>query len=123
MATTPTTPEPMTLPPKPEPTPLNPPVMYYNQKWSVPGIMVTTQEEADALDPAEWVATTSTLAASPTAAKDQYPKLMYNVNVEPKIVDDASEQNALGGDWKEFNIPESLIKAAQAKLDAAQSKP
>lgn len=120
MATTPPTPEPQTLPPKPEPTPLDPPVMYYNQKWKVPGIMVTTQEEADSLDPAEWVATTSSLAQTPTTAKDQYPKLYTNINVEPKIVNDADEEKALGGDWKEFNLSEALIKAAQAKIDAAQ---
>lgn len=109
------TPEPQSAPPPKAPTPLDPPVVYYNKKWRQPPLIVHTQEEADALDPAEW--TTNPPPAKAAAAG--YPKLFSNVNVPPKIVADASEEQALGADWREFDLPEPLIKAAQAKLDAA----
>ena len=114
--TTPTPPEPLTAPPPKPPTPLDPPVVYYNKKWKVPPLIVNTQEEADALDPAEW--TTNPPPKAPTPA---FPQLYANVNVLPKIVGSADDAAALGPDWQEFNLPESLVKAAQAKIDAAQS--
>ena len=102
-------------PPKP-PTPLDPPVIYYNKKWKVTPIIVHTQEEADALDPTEW-----TTNPPPKEPDPIFPKLYYNVNVAPKVVDSADEEKALSGDWREFVISEALIKAAQAKLDAADT--
>lgn len=118
-STTPTTPEPQLAPPPKAPTPLDPPVVYYNQKWRVPPLVVDTQEEADALDPAEWM---TNPPPATSADKPQFPKLYYNVNVVPKIVADADEEKALSGDWREFDLPEALVKVAQAKLDAAQAK-
>ena len=115
MATTsPPAPDPVIAPPPKEPTPLDPPKIYYNKLWRVPPLVVHTQEEADALDPNEW-----TENPPPAGTPASYPKLMFNVNVSPKIVGDADEEKALGSDWHEFNLPESLVKAAQAKIDAA----
>lgn len=118
MGTTPTTPapEPITAPPPPVVTPLDPPVVVYNKKWRVPPMVVSTQEALDALDPTEW-----TQNPPPAAAKEDFPKLFYNVNVAPKIVNDADEELALSSDWREFSIPEALVKSAQAKIDAAAS--
>lgn len=108
------TPEPQTAPPPKEPTPLDPPVVYYNKKWRQPPIIVTTQEQADALDPAEW--TTNPPAK---AAETEFPKLFVNINVSPRIVGDAGEEAALSGDWREFTASQALVTALQAKLDAA----
>jgi hypothetical protein len=113
-------PEPQLAPPPKEPTPLDPPVVYYNKKWRTPPLIVGTQEEADALDPAEW--TTNPPPAKAAPGESEYPKLYFNVNVRPKIVGDAGEEKVLGGDWKEFDLPQALLKTAQAKLDAAQNK-
>lgn len=118
--TTPPAPEPITAPPPKEPTPLDPPELFYNKIWKVPPVIVHTQEEADALDPAEW--TQNPPPATPKAPDPAYPKLYYNVNVAPKIVGDAADEKALSSDWREFNIPEDLVKAAQAKIDAAASQ-
>lgn len=122
MATTPTTPipEPLIAPPPKAPTPLDPPEVFYNKKWRVPPLVVHTQEEADALDPTEW--TQNPPPAGAKAADPEYPKLFVNVNVAPKVVGDADEEKALSGDWREFNLSEGLVKAAQAKLDAAQKQ-
>jgi hypothetical protein len=110
MATTPQTPEPQLAPPPKEPTPLDPPVIYYNRKWRTPPLIVNTQEWADSLDPAEW-----TTNPPPAAAASAYPKLFFNINVSPKVVDNADEEKALGGDWREFTLPQALIKAASGK--------
>ena len=111
--TEPGTPPDVQTGPQPKaPTPLDPPVVYYNKKWRVPPLVVDTQEEADALDPNEWMTTPP--AAGPAAAKEQYPKLYYNINVSPKIVGDAAEEKALGEDWAEFSLPDALCKAAEA---------
>jgi hypothetical protein len=111
-------PDVQTAPQPKEPTPLDPPVVYYNKKWRTPPLIVDTQEAADALDPAEW---TTNPPPAKTGASD-YPKLFFNVNVRPKIVGDADEEKALGGDWRVFDLPQALITAAQAKLDAAQKQ-
>jgi hypothetical protein len=110
-----TTAEPQTAPAPKEPTPLDPPVLYYNKKWRTPQLIVRTQEEADALDPAEW--TTNPPAESGPAAA--YPKLFFNINVAPKVVGSAGEEAALSGDWREFSLSQALVTAAQEKLDAA----
>ncbi len=101
------------------PTPLEVAEIYYNKRWRVPPVVVTTQEQKDALDPAEW--TLDPVHTEPPAGPvaDQYPKLMFNVNVSPRIVSSPEEETSLGGDYREFSISEALIKAAQAKLDAA----
>ena len=103
-------------PPK-APTPLNPPRVYYNLKWIVPPIIVDTQEDADALDPTEW----TTNPPQPAGPQADWPQLYYNINVSPKIVDDAKEAAALGGEWKQFDLPQALVTAAQKQLDAAKS--
>jgi hypothetical protein len=104
-------------PPKPKPTVLDPPIIYYNEKWRVPPLVVHTQEHADSLDPSEWM-TNPPVAPAAT----EFPKLYFNINLAPRIVGDADEATALGGDWREFSLPEGLVTAAQAKLDAAKSK-
>ena len=95
-------------------TPLDPPVVYYNKKWRVAPLVVTTQEEADALDPNEWMTTPPPAGTPADTTKEQYPKLYYNINVVPKIVGDAGEEKALSGDWSQFNLPDSLCQAAAA---------
>ena len=113
---TPQTTEVLTAP-EPQPVvPLDPPVVYYNVKLRVPPLVVNTQQWADSLDPAEW---TPNPPATP-AVKSEYPKLMVNINVIPKIVDNALEEAALPSDWREFPLPQDLVTAAQAKLDAAK---
>ena len=110
--------------PKPQqPTPLDPPVVYYNTKWRVPPLVVDTQEQADALDPSEWITNPPSAA---TKAEEQYPKLFANVTVQPKIVGSEEEAAALGDGWREFSLPDSLCKAAEAanaaKAAAAAAK-
>lgn len=117
--TTPPPPPPVTGQEAKPPTPLDPPLLFYNLLWRVPPILIDTQEAADALDPAEWTQNPPPPAAK--AADPEFPKLFYNVNVAPQIVGDAAAQKALSGDWREFSLPEDLVKAAQAKIDAAQS--
>jgi hypothetical protein len=102
----------MVAPAPKEPTPLDPPVVYYNAKWRVPPLVVHTEEEAAALDPEEWVTN-----PPPTVTKEQYPKLFFNINVLPRVIDNADEEATLGGDWREFSLSQALINAAQAKLD------
>lgn len=121
----PAAPAPVTAPPPPKPpTPLDPPAVYYNQKWRVPPLMVDTQEQADALDPAEW--TTGAPPKAPastdgTKSQDQYPQLYANVNLPPKIVGSKADAAALGDEWKQFDLPDSLCKAAEAQ-NAAKAK-
>lgn len=123
------TPAPVTAPPPPKPpTPLDPPAVYYNQKWRVPPLMVDTQEQADALDPAEWTTGAPPKAPASAAAKpaDQYPQLYANVNLPPKIVGSKADAAALGDEWKQFDLPDALCKAAEAqnaaKAQAAAAK-
>ena len=73
--------------------------------------------DTDALDPTEW----TTNPPPPAQAKADWPQLYYNINVSPKIVDDAKEAAALGGEWKQFALPQALVTAAQKQLDAAKS--
>lgn len=114
--------------PKPKPTPLDPPAVYYNQIWRVPPLVVDTQEEADALDPKEWTtgAPPATGGAAAGKSQEQWPQLYANVTVQPKIVSSAEEAAALGDGWREFNLPDSLCKAAEAnnaaKAAAAAAK-
>lgn len=115
MADTTATPEPIIAPEPKAPTPLDPPVVYYNTRWRVPPLVVHTQEEADALDPTEWMPNPPS-----ESAPAEFPAIYYNVNVAPKVVENADEAKALGGDWREFNLSEGVVTAAQAKLDAAK---
>ena len=106
-------------PPPPPPTPLDPPAIYYNLKYRVPPLVVETQEEADALDPTEWTTGAAPPHIHPPAkSADEWPKLYANVNVEPKIIGNADEVKTLGDEWREFDIPEDLIKSSQTKVDA-----
>jgi len=119
---------PQTPPPPPKPTPLDPPQIYYNLKWRVPPLVVTTQEQADALDPNEWTLDPGNPAAAGAATtarkppKEQYPKLFYNVNVPPQTVSTQDEEKALSGDWKEYQFSEAMIKAAYENLKMKQAE-
>lgn len=104
-------------PPPKTVTPLDPPVVYYNAKWRVPPLVVDTQEEADALDPTEWITN-----PPPQIGQSDYPKLYANINVLPRVVNDADEEKALSGDWREFNLSDALIKAAYAANTARAQK-
>jgi hypothetical protein len=72
------------------------PAVYYNTKWAIPPRVVRNQQEADSLDPAEWAATEAALAAAP------YPKLFLNVNVPPRIVVSADQEEDLSAEWRDF---------------------
>jgi hypothetical protein len=120
--TTPPT-EPPTGPPPQTTTPLDPPQIYNNTKWRVPSLVVKTQEEADALDPHEWMldpGTPSTTKQVPKP-KEQFPKLYYNVNVPPQVVSTADAENALGSEWKEYQFTQALIQSAWQNLQAEQA--
>jgi hypothetical protein len=71
------------------------PAVYYNTKWAIPPRVVRDQQEADALDPAEWAAT----QAAPAAP---YPKLFLNVNVPPRIIVSAEQEQGLSAEWRDF---------------------
>lgn len=127
-----TLPAPPAPPPAPKSTPLDPAEIYYNLKWRVPPLVVTTQEQKDQLDPTEWTLDPSNpsvpqkTGAGKTGKKDQWPKLYANVNLAPKIVATADDAAALGEEWREFTIPDDLAKAAyatnQAKAQADAAK-
>jgi hypothetical protein len=72
------------------------PAVYYNTKWAIPPRVVRNQQEADLLDPAEWAATEAAPAAAP------YPKLFLNVNVPPRIVVSADQEEDLSAEWRDF---------------------
>jgi hypothetical protein len=74
------------------------PAIYYNSKWSIPPLLVRSQQEADALDPVEWY--TMTPALKEPAAP--YPKLFLNVNVPPKIIVSADQEADLSAEWRDF---------------------
>jgi len=120
----PTTPPPVTGPQPKESTPLDKPEIYYNLKWRVAPLVVTTQEEKDALDANEWTldpANAPAIPGSTAAPKPQYPKLFFNVNVSPSVINDAREEASLSTDWQEFSLSEALIKSAWANLQAKQA--
>lgn len=104
-------------------TPLDPPVIYYNQIWRVPPLVVDTQEAADALDPNEWTIGAPAVSGGPAAAKsqEQWPQLYANVTVPPKIVSSKEDAAALGDGWRAFSLPDPLCKAAEAN-NAAKAK-
>lgn len=120
----PAQPEPTIGPQPKEPTPLDPPKVYVNLKWRVPPLVVKTQEDADALDPNEWheQPPQAQPAGQQAPAKDEYPKLYFNVNVVPKVVGSADEEKSLGSEWQPFQFTQSLLDAAQANLKAAAAK-
>src|SRR5215831_868035 len=122
MSTTPTTPttsEVITAPPAPPPKmPLDPPQVYYNTKWHVPPIVVSFQEDADALDPAEW---TTIPASGPPPPEPKYPQLYYDVNVPPLVVDSADDLKTVDTSrFKPFAFTKGLLDASQANLEAAE---
>lgn len=120
---TPPAPEPLIAPKPTAPTPLDPPIVVYNTKWRVPPLVLSTQEELDALDPTEWIQNPPPAGAAAKAPDPEFPKIYYNINVAPKLIENADQEKALSGDWRQFSVPEDLIKSSQAKLDAAAKKP
>jgi len=118
----PEAPPPVTGPQPKGETPLDKPEIYYNKKWRVAPLVVTTQEEKDALDPNEWTQDPGHLPVTAASGqKPQYPKLFFNVNVSPRVINDAREEASLSTDWQEFSLSESLIKSAWANLQAKQA--
>ena len=118
--TTNPTPEPVTgEQPKPL-TQLETPEIYYNKIWRVPPLVVTTQEQKDSLDPAEWTLDPIHVQI-PGRKKPHFPKIYYDVNVPPRIVNSEEEAAALDSRYRDFAISEDVIKAAQATLDDAAS--
>ena len=92
------------------PTPLDPPQVYFAAESNYPPRVVTTQEEADALDKTLWIS--ATIAPPPPEEEEpKFPQIWYNVNVAPKIVNSAEEAKALGPDWRELKLPESMTAA------------
>ena len=106
--------EPVTAPPPPPVTPLDPPVVYFNQKWHVPPIVVRTQEEADALDPSEW----TTIPPPKPPAQGHWPKIYYDVNVPPIVVGSADDLKSIDTSrYKPLTLSKSVIEAAQADAE------
>lgn len=112
MATTPTpTPTIEGPAPPPPPTPLDPPQVYFAAGSNYPPRIVYTQEAADALDKTLWVS--AAIAPAPEPEEEpKFPQVWYNVNVAPKIVNSAEEAKALGPDWRELELPESMTAPA-----------
>jgi hypothetical protein len=103
-------------PPKPK-TPLDPPKLYYNLKWHVTPLIVHFQEDADALDPAEW----TTIPPAAKSAEPKFPKLYYDINVPPLVVGTAEDLKAVDTTrFREFVMTKNLLDAAQANLKAAE---
>jgi len=100
------------------PTPLKQPEVYYNLLWRVPPLIVTTQEQKDGLDPAEWTLDPANATAPRTEA--HYPKLFFNINVPPVVVGTAEYAASLGSAYQEFAIPPALVKAAEATAADAE---
>lgn len=113
MATNPTpTPTVVEGPPPPlPPTPLDPPQVFFAAGSNYPPRVVTTQEEADALDKSLWI---SAAPAPPPDPEEEpkFPQIWFNVNVAPKIVNGKDEVKALGPDWRKLELPESMTKPA-----------
>ena len=103
------------------PTPLDKPAIFFNLKYRVPPLVVHTQEEKDALDPAEWTENSALEPVTPQA-QAHYPKLFYNINVPPVVVGSAEYAKSLGGDYKEFAISRDLAKAAEDTAADAEKK-
>ena len=105
----------MTAPPPKPPTPLDPPVVYFNQKWHIPPIIVRTQEDADALDPAEW----TTIPPPKPPKEGHWPKVYYDVNVPPIVVGSADDLKGLDTTrYKPLTLSKSVIEAAQADAES-----
>ena len=105
-----TTPTPTVVegpPPPPPPTPLDPPQVYFAAGSNYPPRIVTTQEEADALDKSLWIS--AAIAPAPAEEEEpKWPQVWHNINVMARIVNSAEEAKALGPDWRQFKLPESF---------------
>jgi|SRR5215471_14197238 len=107
--------QPVTATAPPPPTPLDPPVVYYNKKWHQPPVIAYTQEEADALDPAEW----TTIPPAKPAKEGSWPKVYYDVNIPPIVVGSADDLKSIDTSrYKPFTLSKSVIEAAQADAEA-----
>src|SRR5215469_6700586 len=97
------------------------PAVYYSRKTVVPPLVIKDQAMLDrlnAIQPNEWDTVPPTQTAA-SEAKDQYPKLFFNVNIDPQIIGSAEQEAALGSDWKQFQFTQALVNAAQAQVTAA----
>jgi len=104
------------------------PAVYYNSKWSIPPVLARNQQEADALDPAEWF----TIPADPEAAAAPYPKIYANVNVLPRIIVSPDQEADLTEEWRDYtkfavavanarppDVPPVMLNPIQADLTPA----
>jgi|SRR5215471_73826 len=104
------------------------PTVYYNSKWRLPPVLVKSQQEADALDPAEWF----TLAPSPKEAAAPYPKIYANVNMLPRIIVSPDQEDELTEEWRDYtkyavavanaqppDVPPVMLNPIQADLTPA----
>jgi hypothetical protein len=73
------------------------PQVYFSIKWALPPVVVRSQQEADQLEPTEWAA-----LAAPKEPAAPYPKLFLNVNVPPRIVVSADQEEDLSAEWRDF---------------------
>ncbi|PWT71033.1 MAG: hypothetical protein C5B60_11445 [Chloroflexi bacterium] len=115
--------QPPTQPPASGPTF---PAVYYSYKSIAPPIVMQNQAMVDrmnAMQPGEWDTVPPSQPAA--AGRDDYPKVFYNVNIEPRIITSNEEETTLGTDWKQFQLSQDVIEAAQKALKAkaaAQAK-
>jgi all-beta uncharacterized protein len=84
------------------------PAVFYSIKWALPPVVVTNQQEADRLDPAEW----ANLAA-PKEAAAPYPKIFANVNMLPRIVVSPDQEDNLTAEWRDYTS--YAVAVAQAR--------
>src|SRR5215831_9127934 len=115
---TPTANEVITAPPAVPKTPLDPPKVYFNIRWHVTPIVIRYEEDAAALDPAEWTTIPASGAAPPEA---EWPQPYYDVNVPPLVVDSADDLKTVDTSrFKPFAFTKALLDASQANLAAAE---
>jgi len=104
------------------------PAVFYSIKWALPPVVVTSQQEADALDPAEWAA----IPAAPAAAAAPYPKIFANVNMLPRIIVSPDQEDNLTAEWRDYtsyavavcqarppDVPPVMLNPIQADLTPA----
>jgi len=97
--------------------------VVYNLKWRVAPITVLSQEQFDALDPAEW----TTIPPQPTPkgpADQKWPQIYFDVNVPPIVVNSADDLAGIDTSrYKVFPISQAIVTAAQDNITAAAAPP
>lgn len=90
-------------PAPPPPTPLDPPQVFFAAGSNAPPRIVTTQEQADALDKTQWIS--AAIAPAPKEAdKPKWPQIWCNINVPARVVGSAEEAAALPPDWRQLDL-------------------